>query len=86
MTAVKTLRDQKSKRLSDGSVLQNQIEIDDPETPLEWHGRWCRESAERRKQAGLIDEEPLTMEEIVTICQEARAERYAEKQKNQTCR
>ena len=86
MTAIQTLRDPKTERLIDKRTPQTRIDIDEPqETPLEWYRRWCRECDERRKLSGLPDESPLTMEEIVAICKEARAERYAKKQKNSTC-
>jgi hypothetical protein len=87
MTATQTLREPKTKRLPDVPAPQSQIETDE-ETPLQWFRRWSRESAERRKQAGLPEESSITMEEIVAICKEARAERYAEEQeqKKATCR
>ena len=90
MSAIKTLQirivNPMAERLIDDLASQNLIEIDEPEiaseeTPREWYRRWCRESNERRKQAGLPDESPITMEEIVAICKEVRAEMYEEKQK-----
>jgi len=60
----------------------------EPETALEWFRRWGRECDENRRKAGLPYEDPMTMEEIVAIVKEARAERYAEEQeqKNTACR
>jgi len=87
MSAVKTLQirivNPMAERLIDDLASQHMIEIDDPETadeetPLEWYDRWCRESKVRRRQAGLPEESPITMEEIVAICKEARAEMYEE--------
>jgi tRNA G26 N,N-dimethylase Trm1 len=87
MTSVQTLRDPKAKRLIDDHAPQNRTESDEQETPLEWFRRWCCECDERRKREGpLYEDPPLSMEEIVAICKEARAERYAEKQKDSTCR
>ena len=91
MSTVQTLRDPKAKCVRSNSVPQNVVEADEPETALEWYRRWCRECDERyeqRKRAGLIEEPELTMEEIVAICKEARAERYAEEQeqKKAACR
>ena len=84
MTTTQILREPKVKRLPD-VVLQSQDETDG-ETPLEWYRRWCRESAERQEQEGpFCDEPPLTMEEIVAICKEVRAGRYAKEQQNAAC-
>jgi hypothetical protein len=80
MTAVQTLREPKAERF-DSLVSQSQIEVDEPETPLEQYRRWCRESNERQQREGPFDEEPLTMEEIVAIIKEVRAEMYEEGQK-----
>jgi hypothetical protein len=85
MTAVQTLRDTKAECLTDNFAPQDQVEFDEPETPLEWYERWCRRADEHQRQAGLLDEKPLSMEEIVAICKEVRAERYAREQKNTTC-
>jgi hypothetical protein len=82
MTAVQTLRETKAERLTADLALRNRIETDEPkETPQEWHRRWCRESKERRNQAGLPEESALTMEEIVAIVKEVRTEMYEEEQK-----
>ena len=81
MTAVQTLREPKAERLLGEPVPPNRMKIDEPEeTPLEWYRRWCREVTEWQEQQGLLDEEPPSMEEIVAICNEVRAERYARKQ------
>ena len=91
MTAIKTRPignvKPKAKRLNDDSPPQNTIKVDKQETPLESYRRWCRECDERRKREGPpYEDPPLSMEEIVAIVKEARAERYAEKQKNSTPR
>ena len=80
MTAVQTLREPKVKRLTDIAP-QSQDESSEPETSLDRFRLWCRESVERQEREGpFCDEPPLTMEEIVAICKEARAEIYAEEQ------
>ena len=88
MTAVQALREPKAEHLIDEPVPQNRMEIDElEETPLEWYRRWCRECAERREREGPpYEDPPLSMEEIVAICKEVRAEMYAEEQaqKNST--
>jgi len=85
MTAVQTLREPKAKRSTDGFALKNRTEIDKPETAQDRYLRWCRECDGRREQrirAGELNEEDeITEEEIVAICKEARAERYAEEQR-----
>jgi hypothetical protein len=91
MTAVKTMQirivEPQAERMIADLASQNLIEIDEPEeTPQEWYRRWCREVDERQKRDGWFDEEPLSMEEIVAICKEVRAERYERKQKESTCR
>jgi hypothetical protein len=100
MSAVKTLQirivNPKAERLIDDLASLDLIEIDETtmlkeevpkeETPSEWHQRWSSESRERRKQAGLPEESALTMEEIVAICKEARAEHYERNQKEAACR
>jgi len=80
MTTVQTMREPKAKRVTDAQPL---IEPDEPEESLqEWYRRWCHEVNEREKREGVFDVEPPTMEEIVAICKEVRAERYAKKQKD----
>ena len=90
MSVVKTLQirivNPMAERLIDDLASQNLIEIDEPEisgeeTPREWFRRWSREVTEWQRQEGFLDEEPLSMEEIVAICKEARAEMYEEEQK-----
>ena len=94
MSAVKTLQirivNPMAERLIDDLASQHMIEIDEQEiscdeTPLDRYRRWCRESNERRKQAGLPDESPITMEEIVAICKEVRAEMYEEQKIANRC-
>ena len=80
MTAVETLR------IEPASLeVQDFVGIGVPLSPKEEFRRWRLASAERQEREGLTDETPLTMEEIVAIVKEVRAERYAEKQKNSTC-
>jgi hypothetical protein len=78
MTAIQTLRDPQRERLVDDLASQNRSDTVKPKTPLEWHDRFCREFIEHQKQDGTPDEELITMEEIVAICKEARAELYEE--------
>ena len=96
MTAVRTISirivDPQAERLIVELASRNLIEIDEPErdAPLSAQEEYIRLGigmAERRKQAGLPEEDPMTMEEIVAIIKEARAERYEErqKQKNAAC-
>ena len=85
MTTMHTLREPRGKRLRNCSAPQNLVEEAEPETAQDRYLRWCRECDERREQrirAGELneDDEP-TEEEIVAICREARAERYAEEQR-----
>jgi len=90
MNAVTTLCnktfDPKTERRIADHLPKTCVEDEPKENNLEWYRRWCRECTERRRQAGLPDEDSITMEEIVATVKEARAERYAEKQKNTTCR
>ena len=84
MTAVRTMSirivDPKAERLIVDLVSQNLIEIDEPETAQEEFRRLGREIREWRKNEGLPEEDPMTMEEIVAICKAVRAEMYAEEQ------
>ena len=84
MTAVQTLQKPiavpQTEYLIDEFTPQSFTEIEEPESNLEWFRRWCRECNENRRKAGLPYEDPMTMEEIVAIVKEARAERYAEEQ------
>jgi hypothetical protein len=85
MSTLQTLRESKRQRLRSDFVPQSRIEDDVPEeTNLEWYRRWSRDVTENRRNAGLPDDDPITMEEIVAICKEARTERYAEDQANKT--
>jgi len=89
MTAVKTLSlgtaEPKVKSF-DVPVSLNRIEPDEPESLAQRYNRFCREFIECQKQDGTPDDELITMQEIVAICKEARAEIYAEQQKNSTRR
>jgi hypothetical protein len=86
MTAVKTMQIRivkpQAERVIADLASQNLIEIDEPdETSLDRYKRWSRECAERRERRGVTDEyPPLSMEEIVAIVKETRAEMYAEEQ------
>jgi Mg2+ and Co2+ transporter CorA len=83
MSTLQTLRESKAERLRSNLVPQEQVEDDEPEmSPYEWFRQWRLEVDERERRDGTFDIEPPTMAEIVAICKEARAERYAEKQKN----
>jgi len=76
MTAVKTFP------LETADIVSHcLVESGRTESPKEQYRRWRLEAAERQEREGLADEQPLTMEEIVAIIKEVRAERYAEKQK-----
>ena len=102
MTAIQTLPKQTlPKQTSPNTIAAPQAEylIDDFEPPglaedegldpgIAWFREWCRECNENRRKAGLPYEDPMTMEEIVAIVKEARAERYAEEQeqKKAACR
>ena len=77
MTAVQTLREPKAERLIDDPVPPSQMETDNQETLLDWFRRWCRQVDEHQKQDGTFDDPP-SMEEIVAICKEVRAEMYEE--------
>ena len=81
MTAVQTLRNLKTERLTDDFAPQSRSETSEPETRLDRYDRLCREINEREKREGTFDVKPPTMEKIVAICKEARAEIYEEKQK-----
>ena len=87
MSTTQTLREPKKRRRS-SSAPQNFVEADKPETAQEWYRRWCREVDEWQKQQGLREEDMPTMDEIVAIVKEVRAEMYAEEQeqKNAACR
>ena len=96
MSVVKTLQirivNPMAERLIDDLASLDLIEIDESETvgeetPLEQYDRWCRECDERRKREGPpYEDPPLSMEKIVAICKEVRAEMYEEKQKIANCR
>ena len=87
MTAVQALREPKVERLTRDFSPQSQIETDElEETSLDRYRRWRLAADERDRQKGPPEEPPLTMEEIVAIVKEVRAERYAKKQKESACR
>ena len=71
MTAVETLQAPKTKRLT---VPKSRSDTNEPETSLDRYRYWCREVDEREKRDGTFDVEPPTMEEIVAIVKEVRAE------------
>jgi len=52
-------------------VPQDFVETEEPETAQEEFIRLGRGMAERRRQTGLPEEDPMTMEEIVAIIKEA---------------
>ena len=96
MTAVQTLRDPKAERLTGDFAQQGRIEAV-KEMPQEWYDQYCRDCRndrncgvcrdchdliEGQKQEGVPDEDILTMDKVVAICKEARAERYARKRKD----
>ena len=84
MSTTQTLREPKRKRSRSNAISQD-VANAEPETAQEEYRRWRLAAAERQEREGLASEPPLTMEEIVAIIKEVRAERYAEKQKNSTC-
>jgi len=81
MTAIKTMNirivDPNAERLIVDLASRNLIEIEEPLSAQEEWMRLGQGMAERRRQAGLPEEDPMTMDEIVAICKEARAEIYA---------
>jgi hypothetical protein len=96
MTAVQTLQAPKAKRKTVGIAPPSQIETHEV-MPQELYNQFCRACryypdcpvccdcrvlVEGQKQEGVPDEEILTMAQVVAICKEARAERYAKKQKD----
>jgi len=93
MTAVETLQAPKAKR----STVPKSRSDTDEEMPRELYDQFCsvcrynpdclvcydcRDLIEGQKQKGVPDEEILTMAQVVSICKEVRAERYAKKQKD----
>ena len=85
MSTTQTLREPKRKRRRSNAISQNIVEAEETLTPRERYERWRRNADERERQRGQPEEPPLTMEEIVAIVKETRAEIYAEQQKNSTC-
>jgi len=86
MTAVQTLQPTKAKR---GSFTPPKLsETEKPKTPEEWCDLDNRLFIENQRQGGVPEEDIITMAEVVAICKEARAERYAEEQeqKKAACR
>ena len=96
MTAVETLQAPKAKRLPKNFAPQNRSKTNE-EMPQELYEQFCsvcrynpdclvcydcRDLIEGQKQKGVPDEEILTMAQVVAICKEVRAERYAKKQKD----
>ena len=91
MTAVKTLTNRKTERLTNNFAPRNFVE-DIEEFSAEWYRRRTLELFVQRRQAGFSDDDPLDpddpldMDIIVAICKESRAERYEEEQKIAACR
>jgi hypothetical protein len=87
MSTSQTLRKPKAERLRSKPAPQSKIEIDEPEKSQGWFRRWRLEVDERERREGTFDMEQPTMEEIVAVCKEVRAEMYAEEQerKNAAC-
>jgi len=81
MSTTQTLREPKAERLRSNPAPQNVVEAEEEETNIEWFERLGRDIVEWRKSQGLPEESDITMEEVVAIVKEARAERYAEEQK-----
>ena len=88
MTALRTMNirifDPVAESLIVDLATRKLIEIDEPLSAQEEWMRLGQGMAERRRQAGLPEEDPMTMEEIVAICKEARAEIYAEEQERKS--
>ena len=80
MSTTQTLRESKAERLRSNPAPQNIAEAEEEESNIEWFRGWCRRCNEWRAQEGLPYEDPITMEEIVAIVKEVRAEMYAEEQ------
>jgi hypothetical protein len=82
-------KEARAERYASDPAPQPSAEADDQETSLERYRRWCRECDERREREGPpYPDPPPTMEEIVAIIKEVRAEMYAEEQEreNTGCR
>ena len=80
MNTVQTLREPKAQRLRDNSAPQNVVKNDESEPYLTPYQRWCWEQDAQLVLEGQTADPPITLEEIVAICKEARAEVYAEEQ------
>ena len=80
MITTQTLREPKRKRSRSNPAPLNVVGAEESLTPRERYERWRRSADERERQRGLPEEPPLTMEEIVAIVKETRAEIYAEQQ------
>ena len=81
MSTLQTIRESKAERLRNNPAPQNVVEVEEEESHIEWFKRLGRDIVEWRKRQGLPEESDITMEEVVAIVKEARAERYAEEQK-----
>ena len=81
MSTIQTIREPMAERLRSNSAPQNASEFEKSLTPRERFTLLGQRIAERRKRQGLPEESDITMEEVVAIVKEARAERYAEEQK-----
>ena len=80
MSTTQILRKPKTKRPRSKPAPQKNVKGEEPLTPLEKWRRLRREIVEWRESQGFTEEDELTMDEIVAIIKEARAERYAEEQ------
>jgi hypothetical protein len=76
-----TLLNPKAKNLLTEMASLELIEITKPETSLEWYRKWVKQANKRQRQNHLPDE-PMTMDEIVALVKEVRAERYAKQNLN----
>jgi hypothetical protein len=82
MTATQTLREPTMKRLTDVPASPILVETGKPKMSMDLYDKECREFIEEQKQNGVPDDEIITIQEIVAICKEVRAERNAKKQQN----
>jgi len=78
MTAVQTLREPKAERPIDKLDIKNMSDAD--WEALKERERWRLAIDERDILEGQSVEPPLSLQEIVAICKEVRAEMYEEEQ------
>ena len=86
MTAVKTLHLESADIVSHSFIEASAPIFQETLTPVEKFRQLGREIVEWRKSQGLPEEDDITMEEIVVIVKEARAEVYAEEQAKKSTR